>query len=159
MDALRRNKGYTRRATGISITTVTATLWKCGRSTNAVNSNYQPSTKYVLEYSLRYATSILTLTTMQASTIITIGLNISTAEAITMNLKNVWKHLTEGNVQARVIKDIAPFKAGDDVDMQLIDNGMVAVSDIEERYDTGELRYEEYNLDTHEEYDEYFRVY
>jgi hypothetical protein len=75
-----------------------------------------------------------------------------------MNLKNVYKHLLEGNVQARVIKDIAPFKAGDDVDMQLFPNGMVAVSDIEERYAT-EIRYEEYNLDTHADYDEYFRVY
>ena len=75
-----------------------------------------------------------------------------------MNLSNVYKHLTEGNFQARVIRDIAPFKVGDDVDMRLLPNGMVAVSDIEERHATV-IRYEEYNLDTHEEYDKYFRIY
>lgn len=66
---------------------------------------------------------------------------------------STYEALEEGNMQARVIADIAPFQSGEDVHIQLIDNDMVAVTSIDER------KYEEYNLDTHEDYDKYFRVY
>jgi hypothetical protein len=72
-----------------------------------------------------------------------------------MKAKGVYDLLiNEGNFQAKVIKEIAPFKKGQDVHLEATHNGMVSVMDIET-----ESICEEYNLDTHEEYDKYFKVY
>jgi len=67
----------------------------------------------------------------------------------------VFDALSKGNYQARVIKDISPFKEGMDVDLMLTDQDTVYVVDIGEELGLKE----EYNLDTHADYDKYFRIY
>lgn len=67
---------------------------------------------------------------------------------------NVFELLKTGNFQARVIKSIAGFKEGMEVNIQLTNNDMVAVTDIET-----ESIYEEFNFDTHSDYDEYFEIF
>lgn len=65
----------------------------------------------------------------------------------------VFDLLKKGNYQAKVIKPILDFKEGSDVDLMLTNNDTVIVVDLETEYQ------EELNLDTHEDYDKYFKIY
>lgn len=65
----------------------------------------------------------------------------------------VFDLLKTGNFQAQVIKPVAGFKEGQDVDLALTNNEMVIVTELETEYT------EELNLDTHEEYDKHFKIY
>jgi hypothetical protein len=68
-------------------------------------------------------------------------------------MMKVFELLKTGNFQAQVIKNIAPFIKGEDVNIELTHNDMVKV------FDMNETKYEEYNLDTREDYDKYFKIY
>lgn len=68
-------------------------------------------------------------------------------------MMNVFELLKTGNFQAKVIKDICGFKQGQDVDMMLVPNNTVLVVDMETDYN------KELNLDTHADYDKYFKIY
>lgn len=59
----------------------------------------------------------------------------------------VFELLKTGNFQAQLLMDCAPFRKGEDVNLQLISNDMVAVISMDEQL------YEEYNFDTHADYD------
>lgn len=65
----------------------------------------------------------------------------------------VFELLKTGNFQAKVIKSVCNFKKGQNVNLMLVSNDMVLVSDIVTEYT------EELNLDTHSDYDEYFKIY
>lgn len=67
----------------------------------------------------------------------------------------VFEILKTGNFQARVLKDmhISGINKGADVNLQLTHNDYVLVSDIDGN------PIDALNLDTHADYDKYFKIY